>query len=64
MGLLDKLKGMFGQPADKAESPIDKAGEVVDDKTGGSYSEQIDRGTDAAQDTVDRLGDEEGGTER
>jgi hypothetical protein len=62
VGFLDKLKSMFGQHADKADSAIDKGADVADDKTGGKYSGQIDKGADAAHDAVDRLTDE-GGTQ-
>jgi hypothetical protein len=54
---MDKLKGMFGQHADKAESGIDKAGDVIDDKTGGKYAEHVDKGQDAAKDAVRKLSD-------
>jgi hypothetical protein len=60
MGIMDKVKELFGQHADKAEGGIDKAGDVVDDKTGGQYSERIDQGQDAAKDTLGNLDD--GGT--
>ena len=58
MGFLDKVKDLAGQHADKVEGAIDKVAEVVDDKTGGKYTDQIDKGADAAKGVV---GDE-GGT--
>ena len=57
MGIMDKVKGMFGQHADKAEGGIDKAGDVVDDKTGGTYSDKVDQGQDAAKDALGNLDD-------
>ena len=59
MGFLDKAKDLLGQHAEKVEGAIDKVAEVVDDKTGGKYADQIDKGAEAAKDFV---GDEEGGS--
>jgi MT0933-like antitoxin protein len=41
MGFLDKAKGLLSQNADKVEMAIAKAGEFVDDKTQGKYSDTI-----------------------
>jgi nitrogen-specific signal transduction histidine kinase len=41
MGFLDKAKELLSQNADKVEMAIDKAGEFVDDKTQGKYSDTI-----------------------
>lgn len=41
MGLLDKAKDLLSQNADKVETAIDKAGEFVDEKTQGKYSDTI-----------------------
>jgi len=67
MGFLDKVKGLAGQHADKVEGAIDKVAGVVDEKTGGKYADQIDRGAETAKGFVDgdgenvAVGDEEGG---
>jgi hypothetical protein len=58
MGFMDKVKGMFGQHADKAEGGIDKAGDVIDDKTGDKYADHVDKGQDAAKDALGKLDDE------
>ena len=62
MGFMDKFKGMFGKgmeaaagQADKVEDGIDKAADVVDDKTGGKYSDQIDSGAEKAKDLVEGM---------
>ena len=52
MGLLDKAKDLLGKNAEKVEGAIEKVTDVVDDKTGGKYSEQIDKGAEAAKDFV------------
>lgn len=56
MSLMDTLKGLVGkgkevaaQNAEKVEQAVDKAGQVIDEKTGGKYSSQIDKGTDAVK---------------
>ena len=41
MGFLDKAKDLLSQNADKVNTAIDKAGEFVDDKTQGKYSDTI-----------------------
>ncbi len=57
MGLFDKAKELAGQHADKVGDAIDKAAEVVDEKTGGKYADQIDKGAEAAKGFVDGEGD-------
>lgn len=41
MGFLDKAKDLLSQNADKVEMAIDKAGDFVDEKTQGKYSDTI-----------------------
>ena len=53
MGIFDKAKGLLGQHEDK----VDKVADVVDEKTGGKYSDQIDKGAEAVKGFV---GDEGG----
>ena len=53
MGLMDKVRGMFGQHADKVEDGIDKGGDFIDDK----YADQVDKGQDAAKDALRKLSD-------
>ena len=57
MGLLDKMKDLAGEHADKVEGTIDKVAEVVNEKTGGKYADHIDKGAEAARGLV---GDPEG----
>ena len=49
MGFLDKAKDLLAQNADKVETAIDKAGEFVDDKTRGKYSDTIHKVQDQAK---------------
>lgn len=59
MSLVDTLKGLLGkgkeaaaQNADKINDAVDKAGTFIDDKTGGKYSDKIEKGKDAAKKAV------------
>ncbi|MBW0274410.1 hypothetical protein ATM97_09305 [Nocardia sp. MH4] len=59
MSLVDTLKGLLGkgkeaaaQNADKINDAVDKAGTFIDDKTGGKYSDKIEKGKDAAKKVV------------
>ncbi|QXC59706.1 antitoxin [Aquihabitans sp. G128] len=57
MGFIDKIKDVVGDNADKAEQAIDKAADLVDDKTGGKHSKQIDGAADKAKDLIEKLDD-------
>ena len=37
MGLLDKIKDLIGGNADKVKQGVDKAADMVDEKTGGKF---------------------------
>lgn len=53
MGILDKAKDLLAQNADKVGSAIDKAGEFVDEKTQGKYSDAIHKVQEEAKKVVD-----------
>ena len=54
MGFLDKLKDLAWKNKGAVDSAIDKAGEVVDKKTQGKYTQQVDKVQDAAKNVVDK----------
>ena len=54
MGFLDKVKGVVSKNADKVETVIDKAGDIVDQKTQGKYTSQVNKVQDAAKKAVDK----------
>lgn len=58
MGFLDKAKQLLSQNADKVEQAlelaVDKAGDIVDDKTSGKYKGAVDKVQDAAKKAVDK----------
>ncbi|MFC5723697.1 antitoxin [Streptomyces gamaensis] len=71
MGLFDDLKAKLGplkdkagdlaqQHGDKIEQGLEKAAHLVDEKTGGKYSSQIQTGTGKAKDALGRLGESGG----
>jgi hypothetical protein len=53
MGLFDKAKDLAHDHADKLDGVIDKAAEVVDEKTGGKYADKVDKAADAARNALD-----------
>lgn len=53
--LKDKAKDALGQHGDKADEGIDRAGQFVDERTGGEHSERIRTGTDKAKEGLDRF---------
>ena len=55
MGIIDKIKGLIGGNADQVKDGVDKAGDMVDDKTGGKHSDHIDTGTEKIGEVVDGL---------
>ena len=57
MNIFDKAKDLIGDNADKADGVIDKAAELIDEKTGHKHSDKIDKGVEKAKDAVDKLND-------
>ncbi len=59
MGLGDKINEMKekfgGQAEDKAKEAVQKVGDEVDEKTGGKYSEHVDKAQEAATEQIDKL---------
>jgi hypothetical protein len=54
MAFLDKIKNLLSKNADKVDTAIDKAGDIVDQKTQGKYAQHVDKVQDAAKKTVDK----------
>jgi hypothetical protein len=58
MGLrdwLNKGKKAAAENKDAVKDGVDKAGDFIDDKTGGQHADHVDKGQDAAKDYVDKL---------
>ncbi|MEU7630939.1 antitoxin [Nocardia sp. NPDC049220] len=51
-GLLDKGKETAAKNADKINDAVDKAGDFIDQKTHGKYSDKIEKGKEAAKKVV------------
>ncbi len=59
MGFLDDAKDKLGDLVDsqgeKIGQGLDKAADLIDDKTGGKHTDKIDAGADKAKDVLDGL---------
>ena len=60
MSFLDKAKDLAQQGIDKlgggkVGEGLDKAGEIVDEKTGGKFSDKIDQGVEAAKNQAEKM---------
>lgn len=49
MGFLNKAKDMLSKNADKVDTAINKAGDMVDKKTQGKYADKVNKVQDAAR---------------
>jgi hypothetical protein len=54
MAFLDKVKNLLASNADKVDTAINKAGDIVDQKTQGKYTSTVDKVQDAAKNAVDK----------
>ena len=54
MAFLDKVKNLLAKNSDKVDTAIDKAGDMVDKKTQGKYTQHVDKVQDAAKKAVDK----------
>jgi hypothetical protein len=54
MAFLDKVKSLLARNADKVDTAIDKAGDIVDEKTQGKYTQHVDKVQEAAKNAVDK----------
>lgn len=56
VGFLDKAKDLLSRNADKVEMAIDKAGDFVDEKTQGKYSDTIHKVQEEAKKATENAG--------
>jgi hypothetical protein len=54
MAFLNKVKDLLAKNADKVDTAIDKAADIVDQKTQGKYADKVDKVQDAAKKAVDK----------
>ncbi len=54
MAFLDKVKDLLSKNKGTVDTAIDKAGDIVDQKTQGKYAQHVDKVQDAAKNAVDK----------
>jgi hypothetical protein len=52
MGIFDKAKDAVSEHSEQIDAGIDKAGDLVDNKTQGKYVEQVDQGQEMTKDKL------------
>ena len=57
MGLLDKVKGMFGSNKQQAKDAVDKGADIAKDKVPDQHDAKVDMAADKAKDTIEKLDD-------
>ncbi|MCD1144481.1 antitoxin [Kocuria sp. LUK] len=62
-GFADKAKDFAGQHPDQVQQGIDKAGDTVDERTGGQHAEHVDTAQEKAGDFLTG-GQDEGGEQQ
>jgi hypothetical protein len=50
MGFLDDAKNLADEHEEQVDAAIEKAGDMVDDKTGGQYEGQVDKAQEFLED--------------
>ncbi|MCI4674649.1 antitoxin [Candidatus Mycolicibacterium alkanivorans] len=60
MGFLDKAKEVLSENAEKVEAAIDKAGDIIDEKTQGKFKDAVDEVQDAAKNIVEKGSEKSG----
>ncbi len=55
MGMLDKAKDLISGNKGQVKDGIDKAADLVDDKTGQQHTDKIDTVAEKAKDVVDKI---------
>jgi hypothetical protein len=56
--LVEKAKDLISGNKDVSKDAVEKAGDMVDEKTEGKYSEHVDKGQEAAKDYIEKLPEE------
>jgi antitoxin protein of toxin-antitoxin system len=58
MSIMDKMKAFLGQHGDKVDKAVDKAGDMIDQRTGGKYADKVDKAQEQAKRTASGWGEE------
>lgn len=48
-GAIDKVKDLAAENADKVDDVVEKAGDLIDEKTGGKFADKVDSVQDAVK---------------
>ncbi|GAB3072716.1 antitoxin [Monashia sp. NPDC004114] len=51
----DKVSDLVDEHGEQVGEGVDKAGDFIDEKTGGQYADKVDQGQAAAKDALDNL---------
>ncbi|MCJ0891785.1 antitoxin [Rhodococcus sp. ARC_M12] len=51
-GIVDKGKDLAAENSDKIDDVVEKAGDFIDNKTGGKYADKIDKVQEAAKKAI------------
>ncbi|KAA0927764.1 antitoxin [Rhodococcus sp. IEGM 1401] len=51
-GMVDKGKDLAAENSDKIDDVVEKAGDFIDNKTGGKYSDKVDKVQDAVKKAI------------
>ena len=62
-GIFDKVKDFLTGNPDKVDQGLDKAGELLNERTGGKYAEQIAKGDDMVRQQLGVPDDQPGATQ-
>lgn len=54
MGIFDNIKKKLGENRDKIDQAVDKAGDLVDERTGGKYADKVDQAQNMAKRQADQ----------
>lgn len=64
MGVFDNIKskvtGLVKSRGDKVGGDVDRAGDMLDKRTGGRHADKVDMGQERAKDTLDGLDGKKG----
>ena len=59
MSMMDKMKSLLGQHGDKVDEVVEKAGDIIDEKTGGKYADKVDKAQEQAKRAAERWGEQD-----
>ena len=59
-GFADKAKDLAADHPDQVGQAVDKAGDEVDERTGGDHADQVDKAQDAVRGQLGGAGEGEG----